>query len=108
MIRRPPRSTLFPYTTLFRSASSLPQDSCATNFLCAPNLKVKDPTAKFKSCQIPVGGSLVCLLGCAGGCVPDCIVPDAEKGLFSQGTTCAAGELCVACNVLGTSTGACD
>src|SRR3712207_9181340 len=25
MIRRPPRSTLFPYTTLFRSASSAPQ-----------------------------------------------------------------------------------
>src|SRR3712207_7741998 len=24
MIRRPPRSTLFPYTTLFRSANSLP------------------------------------------------------------------------------------
>src|SRR6476660_10385398 len=25
MIRRPPRSTLFPYTTLFRSATRLPQ-----------------------------------------------------------------------------------
>src|SRR6266480_7931238 len=27
MIRRPPRSTLFPYTTLFRSASSLALDT---------------------------------------------------------------------------------
>src|SRR2546430_13375005 len=27
MIRRPPRSTLFPYTTLFRSQSSEPQSS---------------------------------------------------------------------------------
>src|SRR5256885_11904065 len=26
MIRRPPRSTLFPYTTLFRSESFFPQD----------------------------------------------------------------------------------
>src|SRR4051812_49747729 len=26
MIRRPPRSTLFPYTTLFRSALRLPRD----------------------------------------------------------------------------------
>src|SRR2546428_4923755 len=26
MIRRPPRSTLFPYTTLFRSLSTLPHD----------------------------------------------------------------------------------
>src|SRR2546430_14887546 len=25
MIRRPPRSTLFPYTTLFRSAASVPE-----------------------------------------------------------------------------------
>src|SRR2546430_13503592 len=27
MIRRPPRSTLFPYTTLFRSAQHLPSES---------------------------------------------------------------------------------
>src|SRR3712207_8439179 len=26
MIRRPPRSTLFPYTTLFRSVAELPRD----------------------------------------------------------------------------------
>src|SRR2546430_4322047 len=28
MIRRPPRSTLFPYTTLFRSSSSSRRSSC--------------------------------------------------------------------------------
>src|SRR2546422_6724693 len=28
MIRRPPRSTLFPYTTLFRSRDSLGQNGC--------------------------------------------------------------------------------
>src|SRR5687768_17882059 len=28
MIRRPPRSTLFPYTTLFRSSDSSPRDPC--------------------------------------------------------------------------------
>src|SRR5258708_27045402 len=28
MIRRPPRSTLFPYTTLFRSAQENPRKSC--------------------------------------------------------------------------------
>src|SRR5258707_8874803 len=28
MIRRPPRSTLFPYTTLFRSLSHLSQKAC--------------------------------------------------------------------------------
>src|SRR3989442_6251670 len=26
MIRRPPRSTLFPYTTLFRSVATIPED----------------------------------------------------------------------------------
>src|SRR5256885_13333836 len=34
MIRRPPRSTLFPYTTLFRSADDAGQDSaCAGRFV---------------------------------------------------------------------------
>src|SRR5688572_31415505 len=31
MIRRPPRSTLFPYTTLFRSVSSSPQAAQSNN-----------------------------------------------------------------------------
>src|SRR5689334_24099425 len=30
MIRRPPRSTLFPYTTLFRSSGAMPGPSSAT------------------------------------------------------------------------------
>src|SRR2546429_5499357 len=30
MIRRPPRSTLFPYTTLFRSAQGLPRQKSRT------------------------------------------------------------------------------
>src|SRR5260370_10932307 len=34
MIRRPPRSTLFPYTTLFRSASNFPRN-CGSASHCA-------------------------------------------------------------------------
>src|SRR3712207_8992802 len=34
MIRRPPRSTLFPYTTLFRSASDAPLATQLTAELC--------------------------------------------------------------------------
>src|SRR2546421_6706001 len=30
MIRRPPRSTLFPYTTLFRSQAGIGDDACVT------------------------------------------------------------------------------
>src|SRR2546422_8028434 len=39
MIRRPPRSTLFPYTTLFRSASPSPPSSCSATMSgrrCSP------------------------------------------------------------------------
>src|SRR2546430_13728120 len=42
MIRRPPRSTLFPYTTLFRSNSCWPNPaqfvsvSCGNRILCFP------------------------------------------------------------------------
>src|SRR5258705_7147573 len=38
MIRRPPRSTLFPYTTLFRSSSPAPTP---------PDLHLHDPVADF-------------------------------------------------------------
>src|SRR5258708_14031016 len=34
MIRRPPRSTLFPYTTLFRSGTSRQSDQSLENYLC--------------------------------------------------------------------------
>src|SRR5260370_15929758 len=33
MIRRPPRSTLFPYTTLFRSTTMIRDDDCASGKL---------------------------------------------------------------------------
>src|SRR5688572_31379412 len=38
MIRRPPRSTLFPYTTLFRSVSDAPERTAggATRHRCLP------------------------------------------------------------------------
>src|SRR2546425_2851244 len=39
MIRRPPRSTLFPYTTLFRSliAKAGAENACSSNSLSQPN-----------------------------------------------------------------------
>src|SRR5256885_5495004 len=36
MIRRPPRSTLFPYTTLFRSFASTPDDGTETWTVSGP------------------------------------------------------------------------
>src|SRR5687768_17791275 len=43
MIRRPPRSTLFPYTTLFRSSGGY------QIFSLAANLKITDHSAIFRS-----------------------------------------------------------
>src|SRR3712207_7953096 len=51
MIRRPPRSTLFPYTTLFRSAEGVEQkcvDCCslsASELLIAKNVGLRSPAA---------------------------------------------------------------
>src|SRR3989441_6911412 len=53
MIRRPPRSTLFPYTTLFRS-SRVRQ---ATGELADANRELKEANAKLWSAQLEVGRS---------------------------------------------------
>src|SRR2546427_7853386 len=42
MIRRPPRSTLFPYTTLFRSVTSADLQRVASTYLTAANRTVVD------------------------------------------------------------------
>src|SRR2546422_6486309 len=49
MIRRPPRSTLFPYTTLFRSASAADYPLCRgawTRRVCRPSLKARARTRR--------------------------------------------------------------
>ena len=43
MIRRPPRSTLFPYTTLFRSANDLTNELLTAN---AANLRENNRTIR--------------------------------------------------------------
>src|SRR3712207_7541944 len=39
MIRRPPRSTLFPYTTLFRSEGAVGDDRACPAWLVVPNCR---------------------------------------------------------------------
>src|SRR5690349_24076410 len=45
MLRRPPRSTLFPYTTLFRSCATFVLVSVAYNLLLAAVVPVRAPGA---------------------------------------------------------------
>src|SRR5207253_6240092 len=61
MIRRPPRSTLFPYTTLFRSEMSNEEISSAVNekleLVNLPNTRSEEHTSELQS-----RGHLVCRL----------------------------------------------
>src|SRR2546430_16028032 len=59
MIRRPPRSTLFPYTTLFRSETHVQHDPRKRFFNLRPKEKVSDYIAR----QIDAGRIFV---GCEG------------------------------------------
>src|SRR2546426_3404410 len=61
MIRRPPRSTLFPYTTLFRSpierwqsgCTAGQSDPCNPAEVCQPNRGVRDnQPSRRKACSI--------------------------------------------------------
>src|SRR5256885_12307436 len=41
MIRRPPRSTLFPYTTLFRSLTIFRRSKPSVSILCSPVSRIR-------------------------------------------------------------------
>src|SRR5258708_14858861 len=51
MIRRPPRSTLFPYTTLFRSPSPRPRPAHRSSWACPP------PSRPTAATRLPPRGS---------------------------------------------------
>src|SRR5690349_22255935 len=57
MIRRPPRSTLFPYTTLFRSGDSVqPEQSLITVESDKATMEIPSPEAgKVKELRVKVG-----------------------------------------------------
>src|SRR2546430_9071548 len=66
MIRRPPRSTLFPYTTLFRSAFSVPMTTRGTAAMFLA-LRVRGPVLNQKrseehTSELQSQSNLVCRL----------------------------------------------
>src|SRR2546427_10247108 len=69
MIRRPPRSTLFPYTTLFRSAQGVTQYGPRTEGLFACLLNHRDAANDFREVKSEDG--LTSLYGIAGAAGKD-------------------------------------
>src|SRR2546430_10360205 len=67
MIRRPPRSTLFPYTTLFRSSPSDPNEDAATavavkrmRFMTNPSRRDRKST-RLNSSHSQISYAVFCL-----------------------------------------------
>src|SRR5256885_8163470 len=65
MIRRPPRSTLFPYTTLFRSPMSLSpmrRDALADSLSCSSAQAVRDrKSTRLNSSHLVISYAVFCL-----------------------------------------------
>src|SRR2546430_6688984 len=96
MIRRPPRSTLFPYTTLFRSRIWLDADKLRTYSLSAASvLAAVQRRSEEHTSELQSQSNLVCRLllekkknsHTACGC--DCLSVNVEfSAVFSDRTLC--------------------
>src|SRR5437660_8759435 len=62
MIRRPPRSTLFPYTTLFRSMRSSPGRRRRVRMTLVKNRKISTARSEEHTSELQSRGHLVCRL----------------------------------------------
>src|SRR3954470_10896803 len=62
MIRRPPRSTLFPYTTLFRSDTPSAAVCCATNSRSGPRPRTWSSRSEEHTSELQSRRDLVCRL----------------------------------------------
>src|SRR2546430_5500068 len=66
MIRRPPRSTLFPYTTLFRSSASRPTSALVRTLVEVqpeddPSLKADRKSTRLNSSHSQISYAVFCL-----------------------------------------------
>src|SRR5256885_9569556 len=62
MIRRPPRSTLFPYTTLFRSPTSTLWPTCTRLSILVPRRMIVSPRSEEHTSELQSPCNLVCRL----------------------------------------------
>src|SRR5204863_9974588 len=61
MIRRPPRSTLFPYTTLFRSAGTPPRGRPCTDAANLPGAHADRKSTRLNSSHVEISYAVFCL-----------------------------------------------
>src|SRR6202165_6264294 len=61
MIRRPPRSTLFPYTTLFRSNPAGSGFGCSPLFVCKETLWQDRKSTRLNSSHPTISYAVFCL-----------------------------------------------
>src|ERR1039458_5861314 len=63
MIRRPPRSTLFPYTTLFRSAPGHPRGRSGPHqrVPCRPRARLDRKSTRLNSSHLGISYAVFCL-----------------------------------------------
>src|SRR5207253_5600535 len=61
MIRRPPRSTLFPYTTLFRSCGSGPRFGAWLGSPRCPFLRPDRKSTRLNSSHVAISYAVFCL-----------------------------------------------
>src|SRR5205814_8767089 len=62
MIRRPPRSTLFPYTTLFRSSFQIRWIACEQNGFCVYRFRPRDrKSTRLNSSHLGISYAVFCL-----------------------------------------------
>src|SRR3712207_6954674 len=73
MIRRPPRSTLFPYTTLFRSKRGPPP------IVRAIPATQRDPTPTPAECGSPARSATTWRATRCDVCSPSCLCPAARR-----------------------------
>src|SRR2546430_17416057 len=86
MIRRPPRSTLFPYTTLFRSANALANQKQGHSNLLAgvPNLIAKPATVMITKVTIKGANQAVQMFGPAQKAVGKAVADSVAEGIIPK------------------------
>src|SRR5439155_9367525 len=101
MIRRPPRSTLFPYTTLFRSGSHIDAQLQGTRRGDAEQLSIEEPpfedrkSTRLNSSHVAISYAVFCLK-------KKNIHRTAGSPRFASSPTPAASTLCKSSSVCAT------